>query len=142
MSIIIDKPSTHELDEAFKIRQQVFVEEQCVDPEEEYDEYENSSIHYLAKVDGTPAGTARWRHIGDKIKLERFAVLKEFRGRHIGFGLLEAVLADVIPLQKPIYLHAQLQVIPFYEKAGFYTEGDIFTEAGIEHKVMKYKVGI
>ena len=49
------------MDLAFSIRQKVFVEEQKVDRDEEYDEFEPSSIHYLVYVDEKPVGTARWR---------------------------------------------------------------------------------
>jgi predicted GNAT family N-acyltransferase len=129
-----------ELEQAFAIRQQVFVIEQNVAPEEEYDVYESSSQHYLAEINGQPAGTARWRQTDKGIKLERFAVLEQYRDMKVGSALLKAALADVLPL-KPAkaYLHAQVQVIPFYEKHGFVTEGEEFIEAEIRHKLMVYK---
>lgn len=132
--------TSEDLERAFTIREQVFVIEQNVAPEIEYDEFESGSIHYLALVDDKAAGTARWRRTENGIKLERFAVLEEYRGQKVGAALLSRALQDVIPLNpKKIYLHAQVQVIPFYEKFGFAAEGDEFIEADIRHRVMVYR---
>ena len=77
MSIKVEKVKTKEQFETiFNIRKNVFVIEQEVDPAKEYDEFEDSSTHFLASVEGSPAGTARWRFTKNGIKLERFAVLK------------------------------------------------------------------
>lgn len=133
---VIKITNPKELEHAFEIRRKVFEIEQNVSREEEFDENENTSIHFLASVDTVPAGTARWRITKDGIKLERFAVLQEFRNRKVGSQVLKKVLEDVIPLNKKIYLNAQLRAIPFYEREGFVTEGEIFTEANILHKKM------
>jgi predicted GNAT family N-acyltransferase len=118
------------------IRQKVFIEEQEVDESEEFDEYEDLSKHYLI-LDGNKAvGTARWRHIGDKIKLERFAVLKEYRSQGFGNQILRAILDEVLTLKKPIYLHAQLRAVPFYERQGFKKVGEMFSECDIDHYKM------
>ncbi len=132
-----------ELETAFGIRQLVFVQEQQVDPAEEYDEFETTSKHYLA-LDGDKAvGTARWRRTKNGVKLERFAVLKEYRSSGAGSALLTRLVSDVSKdFDAKIYLHAQWQVIPFYEKYGFETEGPEFEEAGIRHKKMNLKMNI
>jgi len=128
-----------DLKTAFAIRQRVFVEEQAVDPEIEYDEYEKVSHHFLANVDGLPAGTARWRKTGNGIKMERFAVLQEFRGTGVGTALMLHLLRDIgAPEGRVIYLHAQNQVIPFYEKHNFQVSGGEFEEANILHHKMVY----
>ena len=125
---------------AFAIRQKVFVEEQQVDPQLEYDEFEKMSRHFLATVEGIPAGTAQWRHTENGIKMERFAVMPQFRDRGIGRALLKNVLEDIGEAGNTvIYLHAQNQVIPFYEKHGFSISGDEFEEAKILHHKMIYK---
>src|SRR6185436_18959968 len=117
------------IETAFEIRKKVFVEEQQVSREEEYDQFEESSIHYLVYDNEIPAGTARWRITNDGIKLERFAVLSEFRNRKLGGAVLASVLNDVKPLNKKIYLNAQITAIDFYEKAGFEKVGEEFIEA-------------
>lgn len=130
-----------DLDAAFDIRKKVFVIEQKVDPAKEYDEFEESSIHFLARIDGIPVGTARWRFTSSGVKLERFAVLKEARGQGVGQALVRVVLADLtansLTNDKTKYLHAQLGAISLYSKFGFSIEGDIFEECNILHYKMK-----
>lgn len=135
---VIKIESNSDLEKAFKIREEVFVIEQKVEREEEYDEFEDSSIHFLALIDNKPVGTARWREKGDKIKLERFAVLKSARGSGVGAALVNTVVTDVESkkLNKEMYMHAQVHAIPFYEKLGFKKQGDLFVECEIEHYTM------
>ena len=130
--------SQDDLKKAFKIREVAFVVEQEVDREEEYDEFEHTSTHFLAMENETPLGTARWRVKGDKIKLERFAVLKEARGKGVGAALVNAVVKDVENSKEKgqMYMHAQVHAVPFYEKLGFKKEGDLFLECDIEHYTM------
>lgn len=129
-----------DLQSAFAIRRQVFVEEQHVDAREEYDEFEESSTHFLARADGTPCGTARWRRTSNGVKLERFAVLPDFRGLGVGKALVRAVLDDVFSQQpepiERIYLHAQVAAMPLYAGFGFVPVGPMFEEAGIQHYKM------
>jgi len=124
-----------QLETVFAIRQKVFVEEQKVPLDEEYDEFEKTSLHYLATVDGVPAGVARWRETEKGVKLERFAVLPEFRNKEVGSYILKQVLSDVKQAHKnkTIYLHAQLPAIPFYARQGFQKVGEQFSECDIEH---------
>lgn len=122
-----------------EIRQKVFVQEQNVAPEIEYDEYEKEASYLLLFYNELPIGTARWRETEKGIKLERFALLQEFRNKGLGSVLLREILKDVIPLQKTIYLHAQVTAVNYYEREGFVKEGDIFVEANIEHYLMKHK---
>lgn len=140
------KPVSNENDlkTVFHIRHTVFVLEQQVSPEDEYDEFEVNSTHFLATVDGKPAGTARWRRTGRGIKLERFAVLPGRRRSGVGQSLLKAVLADIEKkLQENdtlLYLHAQLPAMPLYAKFGFVQDGDMFMECGILHYSMKKNI--
>ena len=120
---------------AHRIRKTVFVHEQHC-PEDIEWEFEEESHHFLATVNDTPAGTARWRETGKGIKLERFAVLKEFRGSDVGTALLHTVLKDVPKDGRKIYLHAQISAEGFYLKNGFTPEGEHFWEADIEHVTM------
>ncbi|HAW53064.1 MAG TPA: hypothetical protein DCX54_12160 [Flavobacteriales bacterium] len=121
---------------AFKIRREVFIEEQMVDESEEFDEYENSSVHYLAMDSGEAIGTSRWRITSEGIKLERFAVKRAHRANGVGAALMSTMLADLPPLQ-PVYLHAQVQVLDFYKKLGFETVGNLFVECNIDHFAMR-----
>ncbi len=128
-----------ELQEAFAIRQAVFVIEQAVDAAEEYDDDDEKCTHFLATIDSKPVGTARWR-FKDKgiIKLERFAVDINHRKMGVGAALVKAVLQD-LPFAKKIMLHAQIQAVAFYESLGFECYGPQFEEAGIQHFAMQFK---
>jgi predicted GNAT family N-acyltransferase len=124
--------------QAFAIRRKVFVEEQGVDPKLEYD-HEEDSHYYMLILAGKAIATARWRETEKGIKLERFAVLPEYRNRGLGALILKEVIKDVIPLGKTVYLHSQLRAVPFYERNGFIKEGSIFYEANMGHYFMKFK---
>ena len=126
------------LDKVFAIRRKVFVEEQECPPELEW-EHEDESVHFLATVNGIPSGACRWRETDKGYKLERFAVLKEFRGQGVGQALVKTVLSDLPTSAKYVYLHAQLSAIGLYEKFGFKRSGHQFEEAGIQHFKMLLK---
>ena len=113
------------------IRQKVFVEEQNVDAILEYDGKDDEATHYLLYYNGKPVGTARWRFTPHGIKLERFALLPEFRNKGIGSALLKQVMADVLITGQVIYLHAQEKAVTYYEREGFKIEGEAFYDAGI-----------
>jgi len=123
-------------EQAFAIRRRVFVEEEGVDASLEYDS-EEEAHHYLLLMGRKALATARWRETEKGIKLERFAVLPEFRNRGLGGIILKEVLKDVVLLNKTVYLHSQLRAIPFYERHGFVKEGEVFYEAGMGHYLMK-----
>lgn len=131
-----------ELQQAFKIREEVFIKEQKVDHEEEFDAFENTSTHFLAfDKDNNPCGTARWRATDCGIKLERFAVLKSCRQTGVGQSIMQAILDDIqndpnVSEQK-IYMHAQTTAIDFYKKFGFEVIGDEFIECDIKHFTME-----
>lgn len=131
--------SDADFNHVFDIRTQVFVEEQEISQEDEYDGFDHLSNHYLAFYEGAPAGTSRWRMTSTgRIRMERFSVKDAFRGKGIGKALLFGMLNDA-PKGKEIYLHAQEFLAPYYEKMGFKTRGEAFEEVGIMHREMVYK---
>jgi len=123
--------SAYELKLAFAIRREVFVKEQNV-PQEFEERNNQDSIHFLATVDDLPAGTARYRKTENGIKLERFAVLKHYRGMKVGDTLVKTILNDLQP-DVPVYLNAQLEIADLYSRNGFTQEGNVFEEAEINH---------
>lgn len=128
-----------ELEKVFAIRKIVFVDEQNCPPELEW-ENEDVSIHFLALSDHQPCGACRWRKTDKGYKLERFAVLKEFRGQGVGRALIATALDDLPSDANYIYLNAQLDAMSLYAKFGFVAEGEQFEEAGIQHFKMVKKV--
>jgi predicted GNAT family N-acyltransferase len=129
---VIKVRTQEELESAFAVRRKVFVEEQGVDPGLELDK-EEESVHFLALSDNQPCGAARYRKTDNGYKLERFAVLKEFRGKRVGQALVAAVLDDIPDQAQVIYLNAQVDAVGLYAKFGFAVEGEQFEEAGIQH---------
>ena len=136
--------SEEDFKKAFKIREEVFVFEQKVPREDEYDLYEKESVHFLAVNDNVPCGTCRWRYTSNGVKLERFAVLKAYRGKQIGSALVSACIVNIIENKdyngQQLYLNAQMDAIPLYAKFGFEPEGDMFLECDIKHRKMVKKV--
>ena len=123
---------------AHNIRHEVFVIGQNC-PEEIEWEFEKESTHFLVFDNKEAVATARHRETENGYKLERFAVLESKRGNGYGHIVLKAILEDLSNFNGNIYMHAQLDVIPFYEKMGFEKEGDLFEEANITHYKMSLK---
>lgn len=118
-----------------EIRTKVFVEEQGVPVELEWDGLDEHAYHVMAFApDGTPIGTGRLlqdAHIG------RLAVLREWRGRGVGGALLDILLVIANKMgYEEVRLHAQTRVLDFYVKRGFEPQGEEFMEAGIPHVMM------
>ncbi|MCF6238707.1 MAG: GNAT family N-acetyltransferase [Candidatus Marinimicrobia bacterium] len=126
-----------DMESARSIRETVFVIEQKVPPEIEYDEFEVCSTHILARLAGAAVGTARWRETEEGYKLERFAVLETFRGQGVGAAMVAFILNKIDP-QAYIYLNSQVSAISFYSRLGFKAQGEIFYEAAIPHRKMVY----
>lgn len=129
----VDRPLLQE------VRRKVFVVEQQVPEEEEWDEDDPLSVHVLATRNREPVGTGRLTPAG---KIGRMAVLSEVRGKGVGSELLrmlvgEAVHRGLVALR----LNAQVHAIPFYERHGFSAEGPVFMEAGIPHRSMRRMLG-
>ena len=99
-------------------------------------EYEEESTHFLVFDNKKAVATARHRKTKNGYKLERFAVLEEERGKGYGHIILRAILDDLKNYRGVIYMHAQTDVLPFYEKMGFKKSGNEFKEAGIMHYKM------
>ena len=121
------------------IRETVFILEQHVPIELEWDGLDAGCLHVLAADSaGNPIGTARLLpdgHIG------RMAVLKEWRGRGVGSALLRLLLKEVKKRQlRLVILNAQTSAAGFYAKFGFQTVGEEFMDAGIPHVKMVLKL--
>ena len=118
-----------------EIRVRVFIEEQNVPAELEWDDMDAPSQHFLAvDADGCAIGCARLlpdAHIG------RMAVLPEWRGRGVGSALLQAALQAALEQGfTRVALSAQVHALPFYERAGFVAHGPEYIDAGIPHRDM------
>jgi len=120
------------------IRMEVFVFEQEVPAEEEWDAYDRTSTHFFARADGKPVATARLRDLDGIAKIERMAVRQAYRGKGVGDVLLQRVM-DTAREQgfTAARISAQTHAIAFYEKLGFAVTSEEYMEAGIPHKAME-----
>ncbi|MER6083212.1 GNAT family N-acetyltransferase [Streptomyces sp. NPDC001833] len=138
-----------DLEACFAVRKQVFVVEQGVPEDLEYDEYDPVAVHVLAvREDGVPLGTGRLLHGepaaaktgGDPSlgSLGRLAVAAEARGLGVGVALVRAIeeAARARGLSA-VDLHAQTHALGFYERLGYEPYGPEYEEAGIPHQGMR-----
>ena len=121
-----------------QVRKQVFVVEQKVPSELEFDETDPLSTHVVAFIDKRAVATGRISRDG---KIGRMAVLKRFRKKGVG----QKILQKLIEIGhrnglKKLYLSSQCHAILFYEKAGFKAQGPVYEEAGIDHRLMTLSI--
>lgn len=126
----------NDFSEIENIRTAVFIKEQNVPVELEWDEFDNDSTHILAYYNDKAVGTARLLNDGH---IGRMAVLKHYRNRNIGQNMLKYLLQIA---QKSsingVELSAQEHAVEFYKKYGFSVTSKVYLEAGIPHYDMKY----
>jgi predicted GNAT family N-acyltransferase len=121
------------------VREAVFVLEQNVPLELEWDKLDPHCHHVVARdFQNQPIGTGR---LTPDRKIGRMAVLRPWRGKGVGESLLRALIEQARDLRFPeVTLNAQVSAIGFYEKFGFTAYGDAFEEAGIQHQSMRLAV--
>ncbi len=137
----IVEPATWEIDQddLRAVRIEVFVHEQQVPEDEEWDEFDANSHHVVARDStGRPIGTGRltpMRTIG------RMAILREWRGKQVGVAILRVLIERARELHYPaVELHAQTHAIEFYARSGFVAFGEEYDECGIRHRSMRLEL--
>ena len=131
-----------ELRDAKWVRIKVFQQEQGIRTSIDFDGCDGESAHIIAYLNAMPVGTTRLRKLyKDAAKIERMAVLKEFRQRGIGAQIIKYAL-DFLKDQriKIVQLSSQEPVKDFYKQFGFSEFGDVFDDAGIRHIMMEKKL--
>ena len=120
------------------IREKVFIEEQKVTSQLEWDGLDEEAIHFLVYQDEKAIGCARALVIENHMQLGRMAVLKEYRNQGIGSALIEKgmITAKLNQLSK-ILISAQCHAIDFYKKFGFEVTSEVYLDAGISHQDME-----
>ncbi|MGO1658587.1 MAG: GNAT family N-acetyltransferase [Marinobacter sp.] len=123
----------------WSIRKKVFVEEQKVPPELEWDHTDEIADHFLAVLpDNTPVGAARlFSTLGETGHIGRMAILPEFRGRGIGEAMLRHLISASAGQYQELKLSAQQHAVAFYQRAGFHVCSEPYYEAGILHLDMR-----
>ena len=123
----------------------MFVEEQGVSEQDEWDGLDDSAIHFVVyDKESKGIACARLRSSAQDsatVKIERMAVMKDYRLSGVGHSLLKAILSYAAPLFTSATLSAQAHVVDFYKAAGFVAHGEEFQEAGISHIKMNLAFG-
>ena len=116
------------------IRTKVFIEEQNVPEDLEWEEADLNAVHLLVKAEGQYVATARLLNTG---QIGRMAVLEPYRLSGLGSAMLVELLsiAEEKNMQS-VVLNAQVDALAFYKKQGFKIESDVFDDAGIPHRKM------
>jgi len=132
--------SNEELEAAFTIRKEVFVKEQGVPLEDEFDQFDNLDglcEHILIHYNDQPVGTGRIRFVEGAGKLERICILQPYRKFGLGKIIIKTLegIAEERGATK-VKLHGQTHAEGFYAKLGYHTASDIFMEDGIPHVLM------
>lgn len=132
---IVDADYGRDLPRLRAVREAVFVIEQKVPLDLEWDSIDPDCRHVLAlDAEDRPVGTGR---LTPQHTIGRMAVLADWRGRGVGDALLIRLIALARAAGWPaVSLHAQVDALGFYRKHGFVAEGDIYPEAGILHRNM------
>ncbi len=113
------------------LRAEVFISEQGVPQDIEWDGRDAQAEHIIAEVEAEAVGCGRLLPDG---RIGRLAVRRAFRGQGIGRQILDEILLLARRRgERSVYLHAQADALAFYERAGFASRGERFEEAGIEH---------
>lgn len=131
-----------ELKGAFRVRRQVFVKEQNIPEEEEFDKLDSETLHVVVKDGNRVIGTTRVLFLADsQAKLERIAILKPFRRRGLGRGII-LFLDEELKNRgiEQVILHAQCAAAAFYKSCGFEESSSPFWEVGIKHIKMQKRL--
>lgn len=135
--------SADDMARAMKIRSDVFLVEQQIDPKLEFDEIDFTTTHYLISLFDIPIGTLRVIiDEPDHYHLGRVAILKEYRGKGYGRKLLSYVEKKLSQIHTPLSIEitAQVQALAFYRRLGYQEYGEVFIEAGIPHMNMNKRI--
>ncbi|OTG90547.1 GNAT family N-acetyltransferase [Acinetobacter sp. ANC 3813] len=117
--------------DAKRVREQVFIQEQQIAPEDEWDAEDSVSQHFMVYDHEQPIATAR---LLNSNSIGRVAVLKAYRGKGIGKLLMEAVILQArAEGRKFVKLSSQVHAVQFYSGLGFSAQGEEYLDCGIPH---------
>ncbi|ENV38442.1 GNAT family N-acetyltransferase [Acinetobacter venetianus] len=122
------------------IRELVFISEQNIPEQDEWDDQDAISQHFVVYEQKQPIATAR---LLVNNSVGRVAVLKTYRGQGIGRLIMLEIIAYAQAQKRPsLQLSSQVHAISFYEKLGFSIQGDEYDECGIPHIEMVMPIGL
>lgn len=142
MEICFFNQNDERFKQAMAIRNEVFINEQGINPADEIDGVDNMRTHLLGYIDNQPVATARLKETDDTITIQRVAVLKDFRHLGLGHQLMTAIEKYARKKQvNQLIVSSQDDVVPFYTKIGFIpSDTPGYMDAGIPHTEMVKKL--
>lgn len=131
-------PGNKDLSEPFDIRREVYIEEQGISKEDEFDSFDEQALHLMIYVDEAPAATGRIWHDKEGFRIGRLAVRKQLRGQKLGDLALRLLIYKAFNSgADSVTVSAQTYIMPLYRKFGFKEYGEEYIEAGLPHMAMK-----
>lgn len=135
---ILKATTEQQKQDAYFVRHEVFVKEQGVDATIERDALDEVATHVVGYINDRPVACLRFTPIKHKGKIQRMAVLKSFRGQHLGKTLMLETEKFMKQAGLTVsVLHAQKHATGFYEQLGYVVTSDEFYEANIAHVAME-----
>lgn len=120
------------------IRREVFIDEQNVPEDMEYDEFDKQAMHLVIRDGERPVACGRVYFDGNTFRIGRCAVRREARGQGIGDLLVKLLLLKAFEFtESAVRTDAQTAAQGFYERYGFVPTGETFMDVGIEHVPMQ-----
>ncbi len=127
-----------EIHDHLKIREIVFIIGQNVPRDLELDGLDNQATLVVVYQDNQPIGAGRYRLVNNYAKIERIAVIEEYRKQGVGNEIMYFIEKQIAENTKVelLKLNSQISAAPFYAKLNYIKKGEIFMDAGIEHILM------
>jgi predicted GNAT family N-acyltransferase len=120
------------------LRREVFIHEQHVPPEEEFDAYDLTATHVVVVLDGNVVGALRIVFLPGHAKFGRVVVAASARGKGIASKMMRFAMDYAAGRgETRFYLTAQTDKLALYEKLGFVAYGEEFQDGGMPHLAMK-----
>ncbi len=133
--------NTDDLTDIYKVRREVFIKEQNIAPDIEFDGTDRYSISVLLYEDSIPVATGRVILIDELYTIGRISVLKEYRNKKYGGKIVSLLSNKARELgATTVHVHAQSRAVDFYSKLGFECYGKEYKEAGIPHINMEKRI--
>lgn len=128
--------------EVMRIRMEVFMYEQNIEPNIELDNLDDTAVHFLIYNESNKGiACCRLVYVDNHYKIGRLAVLKKYRRQGLATMLIHAVEEYAINQKiDELYLNAQLSALEVYKKSGYQPYGEVFVEADIDHIAMVKKL--
>jgi len=119
-------------DDVIKIRTSVFIDEQGF--KNEFDEIDKTCFHIVLYDNKKPVATCRYFNDGNIFHIGRVAIIKEYRGKHLGIEIMQTAEKEITSMNaKQIEVSAQVRVKEFYKKLGYNEVGEVYFDEFLEH---------